>query len=190
MQVLENHWLDFVEFVRSPNFDSRPSSAVLSLVVIHCISLPRGVYGSKLVHDLFTNAIDFNQHRDLAELQDVRVSAHLLIERDGHVTQFVPFNERAWHAGESAWQNRSNCNDYSIGIELEGTDDSAFEDAQYATLVAVLAALLQKYPTLSIGNIVGHQEIAPARKTDPGSGFDWARVYAALRSKLRSLAIS
>ena len=180
MRVSAAHRLEPVTFVQSPNFDARPTGIDVSTVVIHCISLPKGQFGAGLPAQLFLNAIDFEQYPELGELREYRVSAHLLIERTGDVTQFVPFNERAWHAGESIWQGRKDCNNYSIGIELEGTDDSPFEDEQYAVLVDTLIALLRRYPTLSLGNIVGHSEIALGRKTDPGSGFDWQRAIKAV----------
>ena len=184
MKVTEKHLLKPVVFHRSPNSDARIAGIDITTVVIHCISLPRGRYGTGLPAQLFLNAIDFDNHPDLVELRDYRVSAHLLIERAGTVTQFVPFNERAWHAGESTWQGRRDCNDYSIGIELEGTDDSPFEDSQYAALVDILVALLSRYPTLSLGNIVGHSEVALGRKTDPGIGFDWKRLLTAVITQL------
>ena len=184
MKVSVAHRLEPATFVKSPNSDARPSGMAITTVVIHCISLPKGQFGTGLPRQLFLNAIDFEQYPELLELRDYRVSAHIVIERTGEVTQFVPFNERAWHAGESEWQGRQNCNDFSIGIELEGTDDSAFEDLQYDALVDTLVALLQRYPTLSLGNIVGHSEIARERKADPGSGFEWQRLLKAVILRL------
>ncbi|MCY3858918.1 MAG: 1,6-anhydro-N-acetylmuramyl-L-alanine amidase AmpD [Gammaproteobacteria bacterium] len=186
MKVSETHRIEPATHVQSPNSDGRPIDTEATTVVIHCISLPRGYFGTGLPTQLFLNAIDFEQYPDLAELQDYRVSAHLLIERTGVVTQFVPFNMRAWHAGESEWQGRKDCNDFSIGIELEGTDEGLFEDAQYDVLADTLVALLRRYPTLSLGNVVGHSEIAPGRKTDPGAGFDWQHVFNAVRTRLRN----
>ena len=184
MRVTEAHQLESATFVPSPNFDVRSVDTDITLVVIHCISLPKGQFGTGVPSQLFLNAIDFDEHPDLVELRDYRVSAHLLIERSGNVTQYVPFNDRAWHAGESEWQGRDDCNDFSIGIELEGTDDSPFEDSQYEILVDALVALLNKYPTLSLGNIVGHSEIAAGRKTDPGVAFDWKRLLSAVAAQL------
>ena len=184
MKVTETHRLESAMFVPSPNFDARSVNADMTTVVIHCISLPKGQFGTGLPAQLFLNTIDFDVHPDLVELRDYRVSAHLLIERTGNVTQFVPFNNRAWHAGVSEWQGRVDCNDFSIGIELEGTDDSPFENSQYTVLIDALVALLNRYPTLSLGNIVGHGEIAAGRKTDPGVAFDWQRVFKAVITRL------
>ena len=184
MQVLANHRLDTATYVASPNCDARPLAVDLTTVVIHCISLPKGQFRSGLPQKLFTNSIDFDVNPELEELRDIHVSAHVLIGRDGEVIQFVPFNERAWHAGVSSWQGQSNCNDNSIGIELEGTDDSAFEAAQYDSLVEVLVALLGHYPTLSLSNVVGHSEIARGRKSDPGRCFDWTQVFSKLIDQL------
>lgn len=186
MYVDEQHRLAGVAFRASPNFDQRPAGAAIELVVIHCISLPKGVFGSGLPAKLFTNELDFGQHPDLEELRDVNVSAHAIIERNGSVTQFVAFNERAWHAGVSSWQHLENVNDFSIGIELEGTDDTLFEDAQYESLIEVLGALFRRYPTLALSKLVGHSEIAPGRKTDPGSKFDWSRLINSLIERLNA----
>ena len=188
MRVSATHQLEQASSVTSPNFDGRPIGIDVTVVVIHCISLPKGQFGTELPAKLFLNAIDFEQYPALRELRDYRVSSHLLIERTGTVTQFVPFNKRAWHAGESSWQGRKDCNDFSIGIELEGTDDSPFEDSQYQVLVDTLVALLRRYPNLSLGNIVGHSEIAEGRKTDPGSGFDWPRLFSAVIAELNDLS--
>ena len=184
MVVTENHLLESAVARASPNCDARPSGFDVTTLVIHCISLPKGQFGTGLPAQLFLNAIDFARYPELEELRNYRVSAHLLIERTGAVTQFVPFNKRAWHAGESEWQGRKDCNDFSIGIELEGIDDGLFEDAQYDVLTNTLVALLRRYPTLSLGNVVGHSEIASGRKTDPGSGFDWQRVFKAVRTRM------
>lgn len=185
-RVSATHQLERVRFVESPNFNERPIGIDVTVLVIHCISLPRGKFGTGLPEQLFLNAIDFARYPELRELQEYRVSSHLLIERTGNVTQFVPFNERAWHAGESSWQGREDCNDFSIGIELEGTDDSAFEDSQYEALTDTLVALLRRYSTLSLGNVVGHNEVAIGRKTDPGSGFDWRRLHKSVIAQLKN----
>lgn len=149
-------------------------------MVVHGISLPPGKFGTGLVNELFLNVLDVTLDPALADLDGVRVSAHLFVDRRGRTIQFVPFNERAWHAGVSSWRGRAGCNDYSIGIELEGTDDGGYTKAQYRRLSKVLKALLWRYPSLSRNAIVGHQEVAPGRKTDPGSTFDWPKVLAGL----------
>lgn len=148
--------------------------------MIHCISLPAGEYGTGRVADLFLNRLHPTAHPSFADLDGLEVSSHFLIERDGGVQQFVPTNERAWHAGVSTHRGRERCNDFSIGIELEGVDTAPFEAAQYESLAALLRALLERYPRLGAGSIVGHAEIAPVRKTDPGPFFDWQRVLAAV----------
>jgi len=158
----------------SPNCDDRPSGTVIDLVVIHGISLPPGEFGGGHITALFTNQLDPDAHPSFAEIADLRVSAHVLIERNGRVVQFVRFDRRAWHAGQSQFLDRARCNDFSIGIELEGTDTQAYTQLQYETLIAVLKALKTAYPSLSY--ICGHEHIAPARKTDPGPAFDWGRL--------------
>jgi len=159
--------------VASPNCDQRPAGTAIDLVVIHNISLPPGEFSGDAIERLFTNSLDFDGHPYYATLRGLHVSAHFLIRRDGAPIQFVPCAQRAWHAGESCWQGRAACNDYSIGIELEGADECAFTEQQYATLAALLAVLKQRYP---IAGVAGHSEIAPSRKTDPGPHFDWSRV--------------
>lgn len=165
----------------SANFDERPAGVAADLIVVHNISLPPGQFGGNAIDDLFLNRIDAVAHPSFAELQGLTVSAHLLIRRDGSVTQYVPFGKRAWHAGRSHYQGRERCNDFSIGIELEGSDYVEFEAAQYEALAGVITALLHAYPTLSSRHITGHSDIAPGRKTDPGPYFDWSRLRAALR---------
>lgn len=164
----------------SPNCDARPDPADISLLVIHAISLPPDRFGGAWIDDLFTNRLDPAAHPYFATIHTLRVSAHLLIRRDGEVVQYVPFRERAWHAGASSFRGRERCNDFSIGIELEGCDTQAFTDRQYRQLVTATRALLTAYPRLSHEAIVGHSDIAPGRKTDPGPCFDWARYRAAL----------
>jgi AmpD protein len=159
----------------SPNCDSRPDGEVLTLIVIHNISLPPGVFGGSEIIDLFTNRLDCAAHPYFAELAGLRVSSHFLIRRDGALIQFVPCARRAWHAGASTWRGRERCNDFSIGIELEGTDDLAYTELQYARLGALLDVLRARYPTLL--DCAGHSDIAPGRKTDPGSAFDWSRIF-------------
>ena len=148
--------------------------------MIHAISLPPGCYGGDHVERLFTNTLDARAHPYFAEIAEYRVSAHFLVARDGGLTQFVPIDERAWHAGVSCWHGRTACNDFSIGIELEGCDEDRFTAAQYTTLLALLDELGPQLPALTAERVVGHCDIAPGRKTDPGPGFDWARVRAHL----------
>lgn len=164
-------------FIASPNCDARPAGATVDLVVIHSISLPPGEFGGPGVIELFTNRLDPAAHPYYAGIAGLRVSAHFLIRRDGTLVQFVPCTQRAWHAGASEWRGRSQCNDFSVGVELEGTDADPFEQAQYATLDALLRALCARYP---VAEVVGHSDIAPGRKTDPGRGFDWVRCRAAV----------
>ena len=162
--------------MRSPNFEERPVQGDIRLLVIHAISLPPGRYGGGYIQQFFTNQLDPENHEYFAEIRDLRVSAHCLIQRDGHLTQFVSFNDRAWHAGVSCWNGEQNCNDFSIGIELEGCDEDAFDVRQYQQLSALVIALRKQYPAISEQSICGHSEIAPGRKTDPGPNFDWNRL--------------
>jgi len=164
----------------SPNQDERPPGAAPELLVLHGISLPPGEFGGPYIERLFNNTLDPAEHPYFAEIEGMRVSAHLLIRRDGSLLQFVPFNRRAWHAGASSFRGRDCCNDYSIGIELEGEDHSPYSDAQYAQLPLILQALQRCYPALGARRIVGHCDIAPGRKVDPGPAFDWLRLYDAL----------
>ncbi len=165
--------------LESPNCDSRPVDE-LSLIVIHGISLPPAEFGGQYIDKLFTNKLDPEIHPYFEEIKNLRVSSHLLIERNGTVKQFVPFNMRAWHAGESVFNNRNCCNDFSIGIELEGTDDIAYTDIQYDIVQQLCVCLQKAYPAILTQNIVGHCDIAPGRKTDPGASFDWQRFKAKL----------
>ena len=160
--------------IRSPNFDARPPGEVVSLVVIHGISLPPGEFHGDGVERLFTNTLDDAAHPFYATLTGLRVSSHFFIRRGGDLVQFVSCNDRAWHAGASSWRGRERCNDFSIGIELEGADDVAYAEPQYEKLASLLAALKRRYP--SIAAAVGHSDIAPGRKTDPGPAFDWDRL--------------
>ncbi|MCA1978951.1 MAG: 1,6-anhydro-N-acetylmuramyl-L-alanine amidase AmpD [Thiobacillus sp.] len=166
-------WYAPANRIASPNCDARPDGAAIELVVIHNISLPPGVFGGDAVIDLFTNRLDWDAHPYYQGIRGLRVSAHFLIRRDGSLIQFVPCGLRAWHAGVSSWQGRERCNDFSVGIELEGSDDTPFTDAQYATLAPLVDALKRRYP---IRGVVGHSDIAPGRKTDPGPHFDWRRL--------------
>jgi len=159
--------------IRSPNRDARAPGSAVTLLVVHGISLPPGSFGGDAIARLFTNRLDPAAHPYYASVATLRVSAHFLIRRDGELVQFVGCNERAWHAGNSSWRGRSHCNDYSIGIELEGTDDAAYAPAQYTMLGRLIRALRRAYP---IEAIVGHSDIAPGRKTDPGPAFDWKRL--------------
>jgi AmpD protein len=161
----------------SPNCDARPRDDDIRLVVVHGISLPPGEFGGDGIEQLFTNRLDPAEHPYYAQVADLRVSSHFVIRRDGTLLQFVPCAQRAWHAGVSCWNGMERCNDFSVGIELEGTDDTAYEDAQYATLAALINALRARYP---IEDIVGHSDIAPGRKTDPGPAFEWTRLVRAL----------
>ncbi len=171
---IEEHWFDTAEKIHCENFDSRPDSNDISLIVIHCISLPPGKFGGDSIHRLFQNQLDPTEHPYFEKIHTLRVSAHVLIDRCGKVFQYVPFSKRAWHAGESSYQNRSNCNDFSIGIELEGTDNCTYEKEQYAQLAKLTKVLIEHYPLLCPEHITGHSTIAPGRKTDPGNYFDWS----------------
>jgi AmpD protein len=167
-------WLPAAARLPSPNCDARPEGQAIELIVIHNISLPPGVFDGDAVIDLFTNRLDWEAHPYFQEIRGLKVSAHFFIRRDGTLIQFVPCSLRAWHAGASDWQGCERCNDFSIGIELEGTDDRPFTDAQYATLVPLVQQLKQAYP---IRAVVGHSDIAAGRKTDPGPHFDWQRLH-------------
>lgn len=176
----EKAWVLEARRCPSPNCDERPNSCGIDLVVVHGISLPPGEFGTPHVEALFCNRLDPTLHPYFAEICHLQVSAHLLIRRDGELVQFVPFTHRAWHAGESVFCGRSQCNDFSIGIELEGVDDLFYEDAQYQRLISVLRLLMKTWPEITPGRVVGHSDIAPDRKTDPGTAFDWDRVRGAL----------
>lgn len=177
---LSSGWCHGIQHCPSPNFNQRPLGEV-SLLVIHNISLPPGQFGTGKVQAFFQNCLDANEHPYFADIASMRVSAHFLIERDGAVTQFVSCNERAWHAGQSQHAGRDNCNDFSLGIELEGTDELPFTAEQYAALIALTQQLQAAYPAITLEQICGHSDIAPGRKTDPGVAFDWPRVRTALR---------
>jgi len=171
---LQDGWIVGVKQVPSPHFNSRPAEEEPSLLVVHNISLPPGEFGGPYIDALFTGQLDASAHPFFAEIAQLRVSAHCLIRRDGEIVQYVPFHLRAWHAGVSCWQQRENCNDFSVGIELEGTDTLPYTDAQYQALQQVTALLMQHYP-LTVERITGHSDIAPERKTDPGPAFDWEK---------------
>ena len=164
----------------SPNFGPRPPGQAITLVVVHSISLPPGQYGGDAVERLFTNQLGMHEHPYYAELRGLRVSAHFFVRRDGRTLQFVSCDERAWHAGHSLWRGRENCNDFSIGVELEGMEGQTFEAAQYRQLGRLLRALAARY---AIDEVVGHEHVAPGRKADPGPGFDWHALRRALRRR-------
>lgn len=164
----------------SANSDARPAGSAPGLIILHGVSLPPGRFGGPEIEALFDNRLDWDAHPYFAEIRGLEVSAHLLIRRDGELVQFVPFTERAWHAGASRFRGRGRCNDFSIGIELEGSDDTPYDDRQYAVLPAVIGALCRTYPAISYREIAAHSDVAPGRKTDPGPAFDWLRLYDAL----------
>ena len=180
MRINDEHWLTRTRRLLSPNRAPRRDPEDISLLVIHAISLPPGQFGTGLAIDLFLNRLDVSAHPGLADLAGLRVSAHVFIDRRGRAIQFVPFHEAAWHAGVSAWRGRVGCNEFAVGIELEGEDHRPYTRAQYHRLHGVIRALLHRYPTLSRAGIVGHMEVAPDRKTDPGPVFDWAGVLGSL----------
>jgi N-acetyl-anhydromuramoyl-L-alanine amidase len=181
-----NGWLDQAIVCPSPNFNQRPINVEISLLVIHNISLPPGQFGGGFIQALFQNRLDKSLHPYFETVADLQVSSHLLIDRQGEITQFVSFDDRAWHAGQSSYQGIENCNDYSIGIELEGTDDSPYSEDQYQSLAKVTRQLLANYPKLTADRIAGHDQIAPGRKTDPGQAFDWV-YYRSLIKESDSL---
>jgi AmpD protein len=173
-----NGWWSAAEARRSPNFNARPEGVPVTLAVLHSISLPPGEYGGDAIERLFGNELDWGEHPYYAGIRGLEVSAHFLVRRDGRLLQFVSCDQRAWHAGRSVWRGREDCNHYSVGIELEGLEGSGFEPAQYVQLARLLRALAARYP---IEEVVGHEDIAPGRKFDPGMGFDWRRLRRALR---------
>ncbi|WP_416413131.1 1,6-anhydro-N-acetylmuramyl-L-alanine amidase AmpD [Pantoea sp. App145] len=177
---LEDGWINSARKVPSSHFNQRPENETPSLLIIHNISLPPGEFGGPWIDRLFTGTLPADAHPYFADIAHLRVAAHCLIRRDGELVQYVSFDERAWHAGVSQFEGRENCNDFSMGIELEGTDTQPYTDAQYATLQAVTALLMQHYP-LTLERITGHSNIAPERKTDPGPAFDWERYKHALK---------
>jgi AmpD protein len=164
----------------SPNCDDRPAGASPELLVIHGISLPPGEYGGPEIEQLFTNQLDWDAHPYFGEIRGLEVSSHLLIRRDGELVQFVPLTQRAWHAGASSFRGRDCCNDYSIGIELEGEDETPYTDEQYRVLADLCRAVVSAYPSISGREIAAHSDVAPGRKTDPGPAFDWLRLYDGL----------
>ncbi|WP_028301788.1 1,6-anhydro-N-acetylmuramyl-L-alanine amidase AmpD [Oceanospirillum beijerinckii] len=183
--MAQDIWLKQAKRVPSPNYNERPDQ-VLDLLVIHNISLPPKQFGSPYVEQFFTNCLDHDLHPFFDEIRGVEVSAHLFIRRDGEVIQFVPLNKRAWHAGKSSFQGRENCNDFSIGIEMEGYDDCPYTSEQYARLAEISAEIISYYPSILPEHIVGHSDIAPGRKTDPGPAFDWSVYQALLQASLQT----
>ena len=172
-QIIDNHLLVGVSYFPSPNANDRPNVNDISLIVIHNISLPPKVYGGIFIEQFFLNQLPVDKHPYFETIVNTQVSAHLLIKRTGEMIQFVPFDKRAWHAGTSSYQGRDNCNDYAIGIELEGSDEQSYEQKQYQQLNKVVKLLKNHYPII---DIVGHSDIAPSRKTDPGDCFDWQQI--------------
>ena len=177
----ETGLLDVARQVSSPNCDSRPEGIEPDLIVLHNISLPPNEFGGPHIDALFCNHLPADGHPYFAEIQGMKVSAHLLVRRDGEIVQYVPFHQRAWHAGQSSYRDREGCNDFSIGIELEGADTTPYTDTQYEQLTCIVEALLATYPTLSGDRIAGHCDISPARKTDPGPAFEWGRLRKIIR---------
>lgn len=165
--------LESARYLPSPHSDNRPMDTKIDMVVVHGISLPPGEFGSNAISEFFCGTLDTNSHPSFSDIASLRVSAHLFIRRDGEIIQFVPFMQRAWHAGVSSFQGNTHCNDFSIGIELEGTDEIPYEKVQYEQLSKVLLLLMHTYPDITMDRIVGHCDIAPGRKTDPGIIFDW-----------------
>ena len=173
-----------VLYVPSPNVDDRPANTEIDLIVVHGISMPPGEFGGPYIEQLFTNQLDPSAHPFFASIDGLKVSTHILIRRDGEVIQYVPFHRRAWHAGESSFQDRKRCNDFSIGIELEGTDTEPYTDDQYTQLADLIECLLRNYPAITPERITGHSDIAPQRKSDPGPAFEWAKLHHELDSRL------
>jgi len=180
MKLAADGWVDRARRVLSPNRDARPGGAEPSLLLLHAISLPPGEYGGDAVERLFTNRLDARAHPYFAQIAGLEVSSHFLLRRDGALLQFVPVQERAWHAGASIWRGRGRCNDFSVGVELEGSDDGPFEDIQYERLCELVHALQARLP---LRDIAAHSEVAPGRKTDPGPGFDWPRFLGSILSR-------
>lgn len=179
-------WWTAARRVDSPNFGPRPPGAEIELAVLHSISLPPGVYGGDAIERLFTNTLDWDAHPYYGQIRGLTVSSHFVVRRDGELLQFVATPERAWHAGRSSWRGRDNCNDYSVGIELEGLEGERFEAAQYARLAELLRALAREHASLV--DVAGHEHVAPGRKLDPGAGFDWARLRALLPGRRLAFA--
>ena len=177
---IENGIFKNLQFLKSPNFNERPDQEEIRLIIIHSISLPPKIYGKTYVEDFFLNKLNIDEHNYFEQIKDLKVSSHIYIKRDGKAVQFVPFNKRAWHAGESSYKGVSDCNNYSIGIELEGTDDDFYTADQYNTLIEATKGVINNYPLINKDSIVGHSDVSPGRKTDPGTKLDWDRFLEAL----------
>jgi AmpD protein len=177
---ISDGWISCAQRCSSPNYNERPISEDISLLVIHNISLPPEQFGETFIEDFFCNQLDQHRHPFFKTIAELKVSSHLLITRQGDVIQFVPFDKRAWHAGRSIFQDREECNDFSIGIELEGADGIPYTEIQYQVLAKVSSAIVKAYPTITYDRIVGHQDIAPDRKTDPGPAFKWQKFFSLL----------
>jgi AmpD protein len=184
MMAKNHHRLPSANWTSSPNSAPRPANCLPELIVVHCVSLPEGQYATGAPERLFLDQLDLTEHPSFHDLEGVHVAPHLFIDRLGNIQQFVGFDHQAWHAGVSSWQHRSGCNNYSIGIELEGTVNSPFTQAQYRVLTATCRWLLARYPSIGFDAIVGHMEIAPTRKNDPGRGFDWNVLFQGLYSSI------
>ena len=184
MYDISDGWFTTARKISSPNFNERPENSTIDAIIIHSISLPPGCYEGNDIDHFFANQLNCDKEPFYDEIGDLTVSAHLLIRRSGELVQYVSLFDRAWHAGQSQLGKQKNCNDFSIGIELEGTDNSRFEPAQYKTLTGVVSALLDNFPKITRERIVGHSDIAPGRKTDPGSGFDWQTWRHMLNNKI------
>ena len=182
MRVQPDAKLNQAQWTPSPHFDARPDAAQVEMVVVHCVSLPEGEFGTGAPQRLFRGELDLSEHPSFADLAGMEVSPHLFIDRDGAVQQFVALDQRAWHAGLSSWCGRVRCNDYSIGIELEGAVNVSYTQTRYEVLADVLKALFEHFDHLDPANVVGHSEIAPGRKLDPGPSFDWQGLYERLRA--------
>lgn len=178
--LISNHILDNTKLVKSPNYSERTNDSDIRLIVIHCISLPPKIYGNSYIEDFFCNKLNSNDHEYFREIKDLKVSSHVLIKRSGKIIQFVPFNKKAWHAGLSTYRNEENCNEFSIGIELEGYHTEKYTNNQYESLVEVSKALINNYKDLNKDNIVGHSDISPDRKEDPGKYFEWSHYLERL----------
>ena len=182
MQIT-NGIIESARQLASPNCDQRPAGVTVSLLIIHNISLPPGKFDGDHIDQLFSNTLDPNEHPYFEEIKGLKVSAHCLIRRDGELVQYVSLNDRAWHAGESVWCGATGCNDFSIGIELEGCDDLNYEAVQYECLAVVAKSIMETHPEIQAANIVGHSDVAPGRKTDPGPAFDWAKFRRMLKTR-------
>ncbi|SMF02824.1 AmpD protein [Alteromonadaceae bacterium Bs31] len=178
--MIEHGWYSKARKVLSPNYNTRPHTGDISLLVIHNISLPPGEFGGDFVERFFLNSLPASEHPYFEQISELQVSAHCFIRRDGELVQFVPFDKRAWHAGRSVFQGREDCNDFSVGIELEGTDTEPYTEQQYQGLAELTLSLLQAFPLITPERIVGHSDIAPSRKTDPGPAFDWGKYRSLL----------